>query len=236
MYFIFDFDGTLTPSSYPKYPIIQKCGYLEEEFYQLVFRRVQKEKKNLYQAFFEVFQEILKKAGLEVSMSNISYKAEDTVFNPGVEDFFKFIKDWKVKNYVITSGYEEFVKNTAIAAYFEKIIGTQVDDEGNITRIITDELKVQVIQELIKEDNIYPQDIVYIGDGLTDKYAMKYVKDNGGVCIFVYDLDKDKDREVLKQLLEMGVIDKAFKRDYKEDGELFQYIKSLYIKRGFGNG
>lgn len=66
--------------------------------------------------------------------------------------------------------------------------------------------------------------VIYIGHGLTDSFAMGFVKNNGGFIIFVYQTNDNSDIELMK---EKNIVSLFAKADYSKDSEINQTVKRL---------
>ena len=92
---------------------------------------------------------------------------------------------------------------------------------------MSDKNKVEAIKEIISENNYDKDDcsdIIYIGDGLTDVFAMEYVKKNNGVTIFVY---YDENSKEMKLIQEKEVVTFFTLADFSETSFLNSYVKKL---------
>lgn len=130
---------------------------------------------------------------------------------------------------MISSGLKVYLEKTKVAKYFKEIYATtfyynEKKEFLNIKYLMSNENKVEAIENIIK-DNKTCKNIIYIGDGLTDYDAMKYVKENGGTSILVYHDQKDP---CINELTSKGVTTFVTKADFSLDSELFQYVKKLY--------
>lgn len=65
--------------------------------------------------------------------------------------------------------------------------------------------------------------MLYIGDGLTDYYAMNFVKQNGGITIFVYQEEKD-----IEEIDEKDVVTFYTSGNFLPNSKLNNYIMNLY--------
>lgn len=63
--------------------------------------------------------------------------------------------------------------------------------------------------------------MIYIGDGLTDRYAFEYIHKKGGVSIFV-----GEKTEQVKDLC----VDYYFEKNFEEGSSLDKYIQSRIRK------
>lgn len=229
---IYDFDGTLTPYSFPKFKVLEKCGLQDgasnPKFFEMAKEKMKLENLELWEAVYEVYFEIIRKANITLTDDNFCLGSDEVTYNTGVIEFLSFLCENGVTNYLLSSGLKVYLEKTKVAKYFEKIYATTFDynEKGEFTNIkylMSDKKKVEAIKDIIKNN---PEDrhIIYIGDGITDYYAMEYVKNHGGTSILVY---HDSNNPSIKELTDKGVVTFVTKADYSLDSELFRYIKKL---------
>jgi len=194
---------------------------------------------------FQVTAEMLKKIA-----KNINYF-------PGVQTYFKRINDYvkkqfdtdiELRHYVISAGLKEIISGASIAKYFYKIFASQYyyDEHGTATFpnvIVNDTLKTQFIFRISKgKENLNEninlhmpmhlrpvpfQNILYIGDGLTDVPCMTVIRKNGGYAIAVYKSHSSQGRKICKELLKAQRVNFIAQADYKRGSELDRLIKLL---------
>lgn len=192
-----------------------------------------------------------------VTAQNLKKLAKKITYFPGVETYFRrinnyagsqFGRDVELRHYVISSGLKEIIAGTSIAKYFYKVFASEYfyDEYGAATFpnvIVNDTLKTQFIFRINKgrenlSDNInlhmpiplrpIPfENILYIGDGLTDVPCMTVIRKNGGWAIAVYKSDKPKGKKTCTQLLKAARVDFIAKADYSKNTELDGLIKLL---------
>lgn len=158
-----------------------------------------------------------------------------------------------VEHYIVSSGIKEIIEGTPIAQYFKKIYACEFmyDGDGQIKwpkfavnytaktqflfRINKGVLKVdsrsadELNRVTPENDRRIPfENMIYIGDGLTDVPCMKLVKSHGGQSIAVYDPQKGKD--VARKLLEGSRVNFVSTADYNEGGELDITVKAILKK------
>lgn len=78
---------------------------------------------------------------------------------------------------------------------------------------MSDKNKVVAIEEILKTIGNKDNDcsnVIYIGDGLTDYYAMKYIKEHGGTTIFVYQDPNHKDILAIKEKKDCWLLYKCY--------------------------
>lgn len=230
MIVIYDFDGTLTPYPLPKYEIFNKCGITEVEGAIRGKKIMEEENLSLYEAYFVAYRRYLEENNLLFNRENVCLGASDVTLNNGVLEYFKDLcyEQVGIKHYVVTSGFAEYIKDTPIAEYLDGIYGSTFtvknDLYDKIDVLMNDEKKIDAIKDIEHINNVDVKDIVYIGDGLTDKNAFQYVHDNGGKSVL---LTNSKDTEEYKIFNELGIIDEYFNLDYSVDSKLYEYIKNI---------
>lgn len=233
---IYDFDGTLTPFSLPKFDILEKCGIKDgarnPQFLELAKKRVKEENIDLYRAIYEVYFELIKNAGFKLIDENFSLGCDNITYNKGVLEFLKMLYENNVSNYLLSSGVKVFLEKVSISPYFKEIYATiftynQKNEANGFEFLMSDKNKVVAIKEILQKNGIDNEDcsnIIYIGDGFTDYYAMKYVKEHGGTSIFVY---QDLNSKDMKSIKEENVVDLYTKTDFSSNGELNNYVRKL---------
>ena len=162
--------------------------------------------------------------------------ANNIDYNKGVEEFLMFLKDNNIHNYLLSSGLKSYLGKTIIANYFDKIYATTFTYNNNgeatgIDYLMNDKNKVKAIKEILKMHGKQETDcrnVIYIGDGFTDYYAMEYVKRNKGTSIFVY---RDKENDELKRLEDKDIISYSTFADFSYNSDLTNYIKKLCIRK-----
>ena len=230
MIIIYDFDGTLTPYSLPQYEILRQTGYTDE----ILMKRINKEIENgnavgIYDSYYKCYRDILRENGIIMSRNNICLGAKSVKFNNGVIEYFKKFQSSKtgIKHYIVTSGIKDYIEETAISKLVDGIYGVTFKKENEMLRdvdfLLTDEKKVEVIRKIQNENN-GTQEIVYFGDGLTDKFAFEYVHSIGGKNIFI--LSNEKSKENYKKLNINQIIDECFDSDFSIDSKISKYIES----------
>lgn len=230
MIIFYDFDGTLTPYSFPQYEILKKCNVDNDSFMKLVKIRMNEYNIDLYRAYYESFFDLIKSNGYLLTKDTICTGSKNIEFNKGVFEFFEFFTKEDIYHYIVTSGIEEYVRDTKVSKYVTDIFGSTFSydkDSYKVDRLVTSNDKVEVIKKVLEEYR--DVDIFYLGDGLTDMEAFEYVHSIGGKSIFLSeDLVNDENYEILK---EKGIIDECFKPDFSIDSSIFQYFNNILNRR-----
>lgn len=233
---IYDFDGTLTPYSLPKFEILVKCGYKDGTYDPLFIEKFKSKVKgkniDLYKAIFDTYLEVISSSGLTLTDDNFSLGSDNVEYNKGVEDFLHMLIENNITNYLLSSGVKVFLEHVSISKYFKDIYATTFTYNKNNTAtgvdfLMSDKNKVSSIKEILTKNGITNEDcssIIYIGDGLTDYYAMKYIKEHNGTSIFVY---KDPNNKDLLSMQKENIVDLFTISDFSQDSELYNYIKEI---------
>jgi len=183
--------------------------------------------------------------------------AKNIDYYPGVQQFFRRISDYvntqfggdaELRHYIISAGLKEIISGTSIAKYFYRIFASEYYyDEYNKAVfpkvIVNDTLKTQFIFRINKgkeslHENINEympmqlrpipfQNILYIGDGLTDVPCMTVIRKNGGYAIAVYKPGDSKGLKTCKELLTAKRVNFIAEADYRNKGELDRLVKLL---------
>jgi len=227
---IYDFDGTLTPTSIPKFEILEKCGMKDSLMDSII--RSKETNTDLYVAVYKSYLDVIKESGNSLINSNFCLGNDKVIYNKGVEEFLKTVIDNGSCNYLLSSGIKVYLEGISIASCFEEIYGTTFNyDENNevvgVDLLMTDKKKVEKIKDINKirgNNELDCTDIIYIGDGLTDFYAMEYVKNNGGISILVF---QDELSKSTNEMFHKGVVSRIFKADYSSNSDLSVYIKNI---------
>lgn len=221
--FIYDFDGTLTPYPITKIGVLETLGFdggmMSPKFMGMVRERRLSKNTDVYSACYEVLLDVLKENNVSRTKENFRMGASDIEYNPGVVNFFERNKNLDILNYIVSSGSKDFLEGTVIRKYFKDIYATMLNYDENgeavdVSFLMSDKRKVEVIKKILEDNNIENEDcsnVVYVGDGLTDLYAMEYVKNHGGETIFVYLNEND---DSLKAAKEVDVVSFYTKADY----------------------
>lgn len=237
---IFDFDGTLTTETWPKFWVwVKKFGYRGEkrndELEKALSEYRKEVKGSLLETFFSFFNDLLESHNETISYEELMEGEKYIKYNPGIEEF---IKNSNAKNYIVSGGLKEFMENLKISKNFEKIYGTSVkkNEDGRIYGIekaMTDEKKILAILDILKQNGRKENDcrnIYYLGDGYSDAEAMKFVHNNGGKAIFVHQPNENDDlynhnKKIYENLNKNGMIDYYCVADYREESKLSNILK-----------
>jgi Putative Phosphatase. len=233
---VYDFDGTLTPKSIPMFQILKENGFTEESFEKGIEEYRKLNDEDIYQSWFTNFLNVCNT--VKLTNENIALGAKDVEYNPGLLTYFDNVNDLannesvSLKHYIVSSGIKEYLKKTTIASYIENIFATTFKyDENNIARgidyLAKDQKKVDAIKNINISNNREENDctnLIYLGDGLTDYYAMDFVINHGGISILVTPNGNEPNEKLF------NVSSAMFKADYSNNSELYLYITDCIKK------
>ena len=243
---IFDFDGTLTTETWPKFwTWVEKFGYSGEKRNEKLEEAIAKYRSthsgNALETFFGFFNDLLISNNDTITYDELMIGEKYIIYNPGVEHF---IKESNSKNYIVSGGLKEFLARLSLAPYFSGIYGTpvQTNEQGLISgigEIMTDDKKLLAIQEILRKNNRRDNDcrnVYYIGDGYSDAVAMRFIHNHGGKTIFVHQPTTDDDfyeyiNRIYNTLNSDGIVDFSCIADYRDGSELSNILQRNYKKR-----
>lgn len=253
--FIYDYDHTLSTTDMQNYSFFPSLNLKPEEFWGAANQLTTKEHMDSALAYMYLMITEAKKKNVRIDRDSLVERGKNIEFFPGVLDWFKRLADYgkergvEVQHYVISSGNKEIIEGSEIYKYFKKVYGCEYlfDEDGNAVwpkNVINYTTKTQFIYRINKgildiaenkkvndsipdEDKPIPfQNMVYIGDGMTDVPCMKLVRGNGGYSIAVY----DKNKKPAKKLLIDGRVDYLCEADYSEGTTLDEIAKNIIDK------
>lgn len=208
-------------------------------------------------AYMRLMLEKSKSRHFPVTAEMLRELAKKINYFPGVQTYFKRINDYtkkqfgrgiEVRHYVISAGLKEIITGASIARYFYKVFASEYyyNEYGAATFpnvVVNDTLKTQFIfrinkgkENLNENINLHMpmhlrpipfQNILYIGDGLTDVPCMTVIRKNGGYAIAVYKPYSSEGKQICKQLLKAERVNFIAQADYKSGTELDRLIKLL---------
>ncbi len=254
---VYDFDGTLTPQPMQEYTVLPQIGIKKgKDFWKAVAKEALRTGGEEIVTYMRLMIEMSKQKHYPVTPAVLKSLARNIQYYPGVTDFFPRINtyvktldaDVELRHYVLSAGLKEIICGTSIAECFYRIFASEYYyneyDEAVFPKVIVnDTLKTQFIfrinkgKEALHESiNLHMppavrpvpfQNILYIGDGLTDVPCMTVIRKNGGYAIAVYEPAATKGLKTCKELLKAGRVDFVAQADYRRNGEVDRLVKLL---------
>ena len=168
-----------------------------------------------------------------------------------LDDIVAQYNDVAIEYYIVSEGIESLIERTKIAEYFDGIYGSRLatDEDGVFSEIkrpisFTDKTRhlyeinkgitpdeaienpFEVNKEILDEKRPIPfENIIYIGDGITDIPCFSLIKDRGGRVFGVVDEDESPKQ---KAVLEVGSPRRAGnlnEPDYSPEGRLGSLLR-----------
>ena len=230
----------MTTETWPKFWVwVKKFGYSGEKRNDDLEKALAEYRKthegNSLETFFSFFHDLLVNNNQTLTYEELMEGEKYIEYNPGINDF---IEKSLAKNYIVSGGLVEFLKNLKIARCFDGIYGTPLQHNRNglisgIGEIMTDDKKILAIQDILKKNNRQTNDchnVYYIGDGYSDATAMRFVHSNGGKTIFVHQPSQsdefyDYNNRIYQALNKDGMVDFCCVADYRNGSFLSNILQ-----------
>lgn len=207
--------------------------------------------------YMRLMIEMSKREHYPVTPKVLKSLAKNINYYRGVKTFFKRIAEYvktqldgdvELRYYIISAGLKEIISGTSIAKHFHKIFASEYyyNEYGEATFpnvIVNDTVKTQFIfrinkgkESLHENINLHMptdlrpipfQNILYLGDGLTDVPCMTVIRKNGGYAIAVYRSSDSKGLKTCKELLKASRVDFIAEADYRSNKQLDRLVKLL---------
>ena len=254
---MYDFDRTLSPRDMQEYQFIPSLGMKPSDFWNEANSFGDRMEMDKILSYMYMMIKKSNEYGLKLTRDRVVKCGDNIEFFKGVEDWFDRMNMFGLENgvivehYVLSSGLVEIIEGSAIGKFFKKIYASEfLYDENGIAvfpksavnytsktqfvyRINKGVLDVSNDRDLNRStpDNdrrVRFQNMLYIGDGLSDVPCMKMVKAYGGSSIAVY--RDESNRVLVEDLLSHGRVDYIFPADYSENTNFDITVKNLIKK------
>lgn len=251
---IYDFDNTLSTRDMQEFTFIPSLGITAEEFWKLCDTTAHDLQMDHILSYMYLMKSTAKQKGIHLSADGLRKMGKDVQFFDGVRDWFGRINAYgeklglEVRHYIISCGLKPMIEGCDIAKEFYNIFACDYvyDKDGEPlwpAVAINYTSKTQFLYRINKgvEDvgehkklNMYmPTDqravpfenMVYIGDGLTDVPSMKLTRQRGGYAIGVY-----RNPEDATYLVNQSRVNFYVKSDYTENSQMDLAMKAILEK------
>ncbi len=249
---MYDFDKTLCTKDMQNYRFIPSLGLQVSEFWDYTNEVQQNEHMDSVLAYMYAAIKISKEKNIPLKRSRLEENGKGIEFFPGVIEWFNRINKFgedngvKIEHYVISSGMKEIIDGTVISGEFKNIFACEYLYDSGGTAVwpktaVNYTNKTQFVYRINKgvldvsndidlnrsmpddSKRIPFQNMIYIGDGLSDVPCMKMMKSYGGKAIAVYQTLDEK----VKELLKKDRVDFIYPADYSEGSGLDKTIKDI---------
>jgi hypothetical protein len=203
-----------------------------------------------------ILENKMHEANLEISRENfINYGKELELF-PGVNDWFRRIKNFgkeknvDVEHYIISSGLTNMIEGCSFVNELNRVYACEYifkNGRGLWPKLsVNYSNKVQFLyrihkgafevndQEGVNEkkyfgDHIHVpfENMIFFGDGETDVPTFNVLNKNNGKSICIYEDKNQKSIDIAKKLFSDGRIHHLVKNDYQENSEVDVLVKEI---------
>lgn len=248
---MYDFDKTLSTTDMQNYSFIPMLGMTPEEFWGATGEFSEKTGCERILSYMYMMIKKSKEAGIKLTREVLRENGKNIKYHPGVTTWFDRInaygasKGIKVEHYLVSSGTKEILEGCSIYDKFTKVYGCEYLFENGVP--VWPKLAINYTQKTqfffriakgvvdIKDDNsvnekvkgslrIPYENIVYIGDGMTDVACMTLVNKNHGYSIGVY---TDSNRSQVDQIRNDKRCRFVVKADYSQDKDMEKVLKLI---------
>ncbi len=257
---VYDFDGTLTPDPMQSYTVLPELGIPPEKFWDQVDDEVEKTGADPILTYMRLLVEQIEANKAHLSRDALRKLALEIEYYPGVLEWFERINEYvkvtsegsvEIKHYIISAGLNEILEGISIKKHFSRIYASQYHfDHHEVARfptiVINDTAKTHYLFKINKgkegahetvndympesERAIPFQNMLYIGDGLTDVPCMTVVKKYGGFAVAVHKAEHEDAKKTItacKKLTKANRIDFYAPADYREQSRLECNVKKI---------
>ena len=254
---VYDFDGTLSPQPMQEYTVLPKIGVEPGAFWDMVNREARRTESDPMLVYMRHIIEALELARVDVKRQDFAAMARAIEYFPGVPTWFGRMNAYvkrrsrgqvKLAHYLISAGQKEILDGVSIRRHFKRIYASEYhfNHHGVATfpkLLVTDTVKTQFLFRINKgleslnesinehmpesQRPIPFQNIVYMGDGMTDVPSMALTKKSGGHTVAVYNPRKSSQRAVCEKLLNAGRADFIAEADFRAGTKLSRRVELL---------
>ena len=253
---VYDFDGTLSQQPMQEYTVLPKIGVAPAQFWAAVDHDAARTESDKMLVYMRHILEALEQGRIDVKREDFARMAGAIKYFPGVATWFARMNAYvrrksagkaKLVHYLISAGQKEILDGASIRRYFKRIYASEYhfNHHGVATfpkLLVTDTMKTQFLFRINKgregitesinehmpesERPIPFQNMIYVGDGMTDVPSMALTKKSGGHTVAVYQ-PRGKGRDVCVKLLTAGRADFIAPADYRAGSKLSRRVELL---------
>lgn len=256
---MYDFDKTLSTTDMQNYSFIPALGMTPEEFWGATGEFAQKEgvERILSYMYMMIYQ--AKQKGINLTREFLRECGKNIKFYPGVTTWFERINKYGkehnviVEHYLVSSGTKEIVEGCQIFPFFNEAYACEYyyDENGvpiwpklaiNYTQKTQYFFRIaKGVKEITNDDGVNQksteyripyQNIIYVGDGMTDIACMTLVKKNKGHSIAVY---PNKESEKVKNIYDENRCDFICPADYSAGSWIEKVVQNIIDKVSIDN-
>lgn len=254
---VYDFDGTLSPQPMQEYTVLPRMGVVPREFWEKVNEEARATESDMMLVYLRHILETLDRQKIAVKRGDFARMAGAIRYFPGVEGWFARMNAYvrrrsggkaRLNHYLISAGQKEILDGVSIRRHFKRIYASEYhfNHHGVATfpkLLVTDTAKTQFLfrinkgreslgesinEHMPEADRPIPfQNMIYVGDGMTDVPSMALTKKSGGHTVAVYGGREDRQQAICVKLLEAGRADFIAEADYRKASKLSRRMELL---------
>lgn len=253
---MYDFDKTLSYKDQQEYTFIPSLGMDAKTFWGEADKISRNNNMDRILAYMFLMIKQARKNDVPITKEAFQELGKDVILLPGVKTWFKRINDYgkakgiNIEHYILSSGLKEIMEGTPIAKYFKRIYACEFhyNTNGNAdwpSQVVNYTTKTQFIFRISKgaldlyddsavnsymsptRRSVPYQNMIYIGDGMTDVPCMKLVRERGGESIALY---HGNNKERVQNLLLENRVGYVCPANYSKGSELETLIKTVIDK------
>ena len=240
-----------------EYTVLPELDLSPRAFWEECQQEAQKYKADAMLTYMRLLIEKIEAHHTHLDKKKLRHLAMSIRYFPGVESWFDRINQHvhgvsagkvKVRHYIISAGLKEILEGITIRKHFEKMYASEYyfdhhDAARFPTVVINDTSKTQYIfrinkgvEDITRSINEYMpegerpipfENMLYIGDGLTDVPCMTVTKNYGGFALAVYKPRNPESLEVCRKLARADRIDYYAPADYRPGKTLERRVKLI---------
>ena len=249
---IYDFDGTLTPKSMQEYTLLPKLGINSQSFWGDIVKEAKQTGGESMMIYMRQLLDHAKNKNIKISKDEFYKMGKDIQYYKGVDAWFKNIDRYvkklssgevEIYHYIISAGHMEILEGISIKKYIKKIFASEYfynDAQHAVFPkiVVTDTTKTQYLSRINKgkehlseninshmSENKRPipfDNMIYVGDGLTDVPSMALIKKEGGHSIAVYQKKLKAQVKICEQLSKAHRVDFISEADFRKGSDLYK--------------
>ena len=251
---MYDFDKTLSTTDMQNYSFIPRIGLTPKEFWDKTSTYTEEHGVERILAYMYTMVDEAKKKGITLTREFLQDCGKDILFYPGVTTWFDRINKFgeengvEIEHYLVSSGTKEIVEGCEICKAFKEIYGCEFyyDETGEavwpkmainytqktqyffrVAKGATNATDDSGVNQKTEIHRIPYENIIYLGDGMTDIACMTLVKKNQGNSIAIY---PEEESHKVKQIYNDDRVNFICSADYREGSDLDKVIKLIIRK------
>ena len=253
---VYDFDSTLTPLAMQEYTVLPELGIDANDFWAEAASETRRLGADPMLTWMRLMLEKIEAKQQHLGRKELSQLASRIKYYQGVPDWFSRIDSYiaekapkylRVNHYLISAGLKEIIEGCAIRKNFKRVYASEYffNHHGRATFpavLVNDTMKTQFLfrinkgkeklsesinEHMPEEQRPIPfENMVYIGDGLSDVPSMTVTKKNGGFAVAVHQPKHQQSIGVCRELLNANRVDYYAEADFREGKKLDRYVKN----------